>query len=114
VLKQVVSKRKMQKILIDRFNVPELSRDAFIKASQKAQGFIKTLPGFVEGYLYERLKEDHGYEVLTVAVWENGKALEAAKEAVKVEYKKRGFDPSGLLRELGIRVERNLFDRTPY
>jgi hypothetical protein len=42
----------MPKVLIDLFVAPEESRSEFLRAARSAQNFIKTLPGFVEGFLY--------------------------------------------------------------
>ena len=47
----------METILIDEFIVPEESRAAFLEAARKTQSLIKTLPGFVEGFLYEKRME---------------------------------------------------------
>jgi heme-degrading monooxygenase HmoA len=40
----------MQKILIDKFIVPEESRAPFLERAHKVQSLLKTLPGFVEGF----------------------------------------------------------------
>ena len=42
----------METILIDKFVVPETSKASFLESARKVQRFLKTLPGFVEGFLY--------------------------------------------------------------
>ena len=44
----------MEKVLVDAFIVPEESREAFLEGARRVQRFLKTLPGFVEGFLLER------------------------------------------------------------
>ena len=44
----------MEKVLVDAFIVPEESREAFLEGARRVQGFLKTLPGSVEGFLLER------------------------------------------------------------
>jgi heme-degrading monooxygenase HmoA len=61
----------VQKVLIDLFVVPEESRSEFLKAAHSAQNFIKTLPGFVEGFLYEKQDGGSRYNVATTAVWQD-------------------------------------------
>lgn len=104
----------MQKVLIDLFIVPEESMKAFMDATRTTQKFIKTLPGFVEGYLYE-MKEGNGrYTVITTAVWDNEGAFESAKQAVQAEYQRKGFDPRALMKQLDVEVERGVYERSPY
>ena len=103
-----------QQVLIDLFIVPEESKEAFMDATRTAQKFIKTLPGFVEGYLYQ-MKEGKGrYTVITTAVWENEEAFENAKKAVQSEYQNRGFDPRALMKQLDVEVERGVYERSSY
>jgi antibiotic biosynthesis monooxygenase (ABM) superfamily enzyme len=44
----------METILIDEFVVPEESKAEFLEGARKIQSFIRTLPGFVEGFLCEK------------------------------------------------------------
>jgi heme-degrading monooxygenase HmoA len=50
-----------------------------LEHARHAQGFIKTLPGFVEGFLYEqRDVAASQHHSLTIAVWETEEAFENA------------------------------------
>jgi heme-degrading monooxygenase HmoA len=104
----------METILIDTFRVPQTSRTAFLDRTRKIQGFIRTLPGFVEGYFYEKTDGDGRTDFLTTAVWESEEAFENAKKAVAVEYRSAGADPGEVLKTLGIETERAIFRRSPY
>ena len=47
----------MEIVLVDKFIVPEGAKSAFLEATRRVQRFLKTLPGFVEGFVYEKQKE---------------------------------------------------------
>lgn len=104
----------MEIVLIDTFIVPEAARDEFRDAAVKAQNFIKTLPGYVEGFIYEQMDGDSPYNFLTNAVWKDEAAFEAAKKAVLDEYAKRGYDPAVTRKRLGIEQTRSTYSRNPY
>jgi heme-degrading monooxygenase HmoA len=104
----------MRKIFIDTFIVPEESGAAFLENSQKAQSFIKTLPGFVEGYLYEKKEGDGRINYMTAAVWENEESFEKAKKAVAEEFQNRGVNPQASREKLRIESERGVYERFPY
>ena len=104
----------MEKVLIDTFIVPEESTAAFLEAVRKSQSFIRTLPGFVEGFLYEKKDGESRYNFLTTAVWENEVAFENAKRAVAIEYQKQGFNPQETRRKLKIESERSIYERSSY
>jgi hypothetical protein len=44
----------MERVLIDTFIVPEECNAAFLEGARKVQSFLRTLPGFVEGFLYDK------------------------------------------------------------
>jgi heme-degrading monooxygenase HmoA len=83
----------MQKVLIDIFLVPEQSRDLFLARARAVQSLLKTLPGFVEGFPFEKKEGTSRYNYMTTAVWETAEALENAAKAAAAEFKRRGFDP---------------------
>jgi heme-degrading monooxygenase HmoA len=105
----------METVLIDMFRVPHASREAFLERAHEAQGFIKSLPGFVEGFLYERRgAADAEHQIVTVAVWESAQALDRARQVVASRDEARGVDRQAVLRQLGIELTRAVYDRTPY
>ena len=104
----------MQKVLIDKFIVPEESIAPFLERSRKVQSFIKTLPGFVEGFLYEKKDGESGYNYVTTAVWESEEAFDNARKAVAAEFKRLGYDPQETRKELKIESERAVYERAPY
>lgn len=104
----------METVLIDTFIIPEASKSAFLTRARQMQSFIKTLPGFVEGYIYEARDGESQHQVLTIAVWESATAFESAKQAVATENQRQGVNPQEVTRQLGITFTRAMYDRSPY
>ena len=104
----------METILIDEFIVPEESKAEFLEGARKIQSFIRTLPGFVEGFIYEKKDGESRHNFLTTAVWENEEAFEDAKRAVAVEFQKQGFNPQETRQRLKIDGVRSTYERSPY
>ena len=104
----------MQKVLIDAFIVPEASMSKFLDEVRKSACFLRTLPGFVEGFIYEKNEGDGPYNVVTTAVWESEEAFANARKSAVAEFKNRGFNPQEILKALGVKIERAVYDRLPY
>lgn len=104
----------MEKVLIDTFVVPEESKAAFLEASRRVQSFLRTLPGFVEGFLYEKKDGESRYNFLTIAVWKDEEAFENAKRSVALEFQKRGFNPQETRKKLKIESVRSVYERSSY
>ena len=104
----------MQKVLIDTFVVPPESQSKFLERTRTVQSFLKTLPGFVEGFLYERTDGPSRFNFVTTAVWDSDAAFENAKKAVAAEFQRLGFSPQEIVKKLGIETERAVCNRAPY
>jgi heme-degrading monooxygenase HmoA len=101
-------------VLLDEFIVPEESRVEFLEQAQHAQRVVRTIPGYVEGHIYERKNGESPYNFLTAAVWESEDAVENARRIVAREYEKQGFNPAEILQGLRIDRRRSIYQRTPY
>lgn len=104
----------MEKVLIDTFVVPEESKAAFLDVARNVQLFLKSLPGFVEGFLFEKKDGDSRYNFLTTAVWRDEAAFENARQSVAAEFQRNGFDPQETIRRLQIERLRSVYERSPY
>lgn len=105
----------METVLIDTFRVPEESKATFLERARQVQGFIKTLPGFVEGFLYEQ-RDAIGKEhyVVTIAVWESEAAFENARRAVAANDQQQGINRQEATKQLGIEFARAVCNRFAY
>jgi len=104
----------MQTVLVDKLIVPEESKPAFLERTRIVQSFIRTLPGFVEGFLYEKKDGESPYNFMAVAVWESKEAFEKARETVTSEYQKQGYNPQEVRKQLKITSERDICERSSY
>lgn len=104
----------MEMVLIDAFVVPEESQSAFLERARKVQQFIRTLPGYVEGFVFEQRGGESRYNILTTAVWESEEAFENARRAVASEYRREGFNPQQMFQQLGVEKVRAVYVRTAY
>jgi hypothetical protein len=104
----------MQKILVDMFVVPQESRAAFLETSRTIQDILKTLPGFVEGFVYEKQEGNGRCNILTTAVWESEKAFDDAKKIVADKLHALGLNPAEVMRALNVQIERGVYGRRPY
>ena len=103
----------MEIVLIDRFAVPKESMPEFLQAVHHSSSFLRTLPGFVEGFVFQNT--DGGRQnVITTAVWADEDSFQNARKAAAVEFQKRGFNPPEIMKRLGVELERGVFSRSPY
>lgn len=104
----------MSLVLIDAFAVPVDAREALRERSLISQNLVKTLPGFVEGYVHEQVAGDGPFAFVTTAVWEDEGAFLAARKIVADEYVRLGLDIPDFLKRHGITFVRGQYTRSPY
>jgi heme-degrading monooxygenase HmoA len=71
----------MQIVLIDSFVVPDGSKEAFLQRVRQSGDILKTSPGLIEGYVYEKKSGDSDVNVVTTAVWQDEKALKMPRQS---------------------------------
>ena len=104
----------MEIVLIDEFAVPEESMAAFREETGKIQEFISGLPGFVEGYVFEKKSGQSRYNVLTTVVWKDPEAMEAAIKSAQAHFQKIGFNPGEIMKRLNVEGVRSTYTGHPY
>jgi heme-degrading monooxygenase HmoA len=101
-------------VLIDKFVVPEESMGAFLAEVRKSSAFLRTLPGFVEGYVYESTDGGSRHNVVTTAVWKDEEAFQNARNRAAEEFQRIGFNPPEIMKRLKVEIERGIYRRSPY
>jgi heme-degrading monooxygenase HmoA len=85
----------------------------FLEAARKP-AFSRTLPGFVEGFFYEKTDGETCHNVMTTAVWKDEEAFQAAKKAATLEFQRIGFNPQEIMKTLKVEIKRAVYRRSPY
>lgn len=104
----------MQVVPIDTFIVPEASRAALVQAARESATYLRTLPGFVEGYIFEKTGGDSSNTIVTTAVWQDQAAFENAQESAAAEFQRVGFNPREIMSKLDVTIQRAVYRRSPY
>lgn len=104
----------MEIVLIDKFVVPEESKAQFLEEVRKSAAFLRTLPGFVEGFVYEKTDGDSRNNIVTSAVWKDEESFVNAKKSAAERFRKIGFNPQEIMKNLNVEIERSIYRRSPY
>jgi heme-degrading monooxygenase HmoA len=104
----------MEIVLIDKFIVPEESKETFLEAVHRSAAFLRTLPGFVEGFVYEKTDGESHHNVVTTAVWKDEEAFRSAKKSAAEGFKKIGFNPPEIMKSLKVQIDRAVYRRQSY
>jgi heme-degrading monooxygenase HmoA len=81
---------------------------------RKSSTFLKTLPGFVEGFVYESTDGGSRHNVVTTAVWKDEDAFRNAKKKAAEEFQRIGFNPPEIMKKLNVEIERGVYRRSQY
>jgi heme-degrading monooxygenase HmoA len=104
----------MQIVLIDTFVVPDASKEALIERAKESAALLRTLPGFVEGYIFEKTSGDSSHNIVTTAVWQDQAAYENARESAAAEFRRTGFNPQEIMSRLDVTFQRAVYRRLSY
>ena len=104
----------MEIILIDQFMLPQAAAREFLEQVHFSASIVKTRPGFVEGYVYQRDMDDGQVNVITTAVWASESAMQEARKSIAAEFSSIGFDPPAIMQRLGVQMQRATYQRSPY
>jgi heme-degrading monooxygenase HmoA len=81
---------------------------------RKSAAFLRTPPGFVEGFVYEKMDGESRHNVVSTAAWKDEEAFHDAKKSTAAGFKSIGFNPSEVMKNLKVEIERAVYGRSPY
>jgi len=110
VIPKTISETKSNAIyFVDRFTMPKASFPEFFERMEMNRSFIRNLEGFISDEKMIKDEQNGNIAVITVAIWDNQKALDNAKFKVQEHYQKIGFNPKELYEKLDIQMQREIF-----
>ena len=107
------AKNKEEVFRVDRFKVPEAARAEFTQRAHASHERLRMLPGLVEEHLLESPGEDGTTNVVTIVVWKDAAAFDAAKAIMQQHYREIGYDPGAALNSLGIEAQMAAYTELP-
>lgn len=102
---------KEQVLRIDKFIVPDESKAEFLEQVHITHELLRTLPGFVEDFIVEKLNGPAVFNIVTTVVWKDHSAIANAKDRVHASQKERNFDPHELWSRLNIQADLGNYKR---
>ncbi|MEE3852216.1 antibiotic biosynthesis monooxygenase [Gordonia sp. LSe1-13] len=87
---------------IDKFAVPERSRDEFLRQVHHTHAILGAQPGILRNDVLTLIGGDSTFNVVTVVSWESADALRNAGRAVAADVADTGFDRDTFLERLGV------------
>jgi hypothetical protein len=97
---------QMEAVLVDKFIVPEQAKAKFLEEVHRSAAVLRTLPELVEGYVYERTDGESRHNIMTSAVWKDEEAFQKARKNAAEAFKKIGFNPAEIMKNLKVEIER--------
>ena len=97
------------KFVIGKIVVPSKSIEAFRKQLPVTPNYLKTLPGFVKGEMYEMTDDAGSLHVLSITVWDNQKSYENAQHKLTAFYKEINFDRMAFREKMQITADYSLY-----
>ena len=111
---EIVTVSLSEVVLIDTFIVPTENKGALVEKAMDSAKFLRTVTGFLEGYIFEKIAGSGTFNVVTTAVWRDEAAFENAKKAAAEEYQRIGFNPQEIMANLKVTMQRAIYKRAPY
>ena len=90
---------------VDKFVVPAPAREEFLDKVHATHAVFWTQPGFVRDAILEQSSGPGEFNFVTIVEWENGGAIDGAREAVAALHQKMNFDAHAMINRLGIRAD---------
>lgn len=90
---------------VDKFVVPTEARSEFLSRVRDTHALLKTLPGFVQDWIFEQTGGPGRFNLVTTVEWSSQDAIERAKADVSALHQRTGFNAGELMARLGITAD---------
>jgi hypothetical protein len=100
------------KIVVGKIEVPPQSIEAFRKQMHVTPNYLKKLPGYVNGEMYEMTDDSGTLHVLSITTWEDEESYKQAQQKLTAYYKEISFDRMAFRDKLNITADYALYAET--
>ena len=90
---------------IDRFDVPNAAREAFMERLRHVQQALDPQPGCLQNLVLTQPGEGGETKVVTIVEWASAEAAANAKAVMQQRYAQEGFDAAAFMKKLGVRAD---------
>jgi heme-degrading monooxygenase HmoA len=90
---------------VDKFAVPPEAREEFLGRVRTTHEFLRTLPGFIRGYVLEQSSGPGEFNIVTFVEWQSQQAVDNAVSAVAALHRRMNFNPRENVARLGIKAD---------
>jgi hypothetical protein len=109
---QKTKKSMESKIVVGKIEVPGKSIEAFRKQMHVTPNYLKKLPGFVSGEMYEMTDDSGVLHVLSITTWVDDASYKNAQHKLTEYYKEISFDRMAFREKLEIAADYALYAET--
>ncbi len=90
---------------IDKFGVPESAEAEFLARVREVDRMLREQPGFIRHRVLQQTGGPGMFNFVTIAVWEDARAMAAAREGIGTRSRAAGFDPRAFFERLHIEAD---------
>ena len=87
---------------VDKFIVPDASREEFLTGVHSTHEFLCTLKGFLQDFLIEKRHGPDTFNVITIVEWDSEESFHAAVETMRKRQAEMGITRGERWARLGI------------
>jgi len=90
---------------VDKFIVPELAKDEFLKLVHETHEILQRQPGFVRDLILQQVEGPGRFNIVTFVEWARQEFMHAARVVVTRVHGESRFNPQETMARLGISAD---------
>ncbi len=90
---------------VDKFIVPEIAKDEFLKRVHEVHAILHRQPGFIRDLVLQQVAGPGRFNIVTLVGWASQEFMDAARTVVTKIHAERQFSPQETIARLGISAD---------
>jgi len=90
---------------VDKFIVPEVAKDDFLKRVHETHEILHRQPGFTRDLVLQQVAGPGNFNIVTLVEWASQEYMDAARMVVTKIHAERRFNPQETMARLGISAD---------